>query len=93
MRAELPEGDQAGQGGDQRARAADVHAYQQSGIILRKLRQQNGRGHIADALAGNDADQQRAFFQQHRKQRAHRVQTGHIAGKDEEKNKGPTTDT
>ena len=42
MAAVFPESDQAGQGSDQRAGAADIHAYQQVCVVCSELRQQNG---------------------------------------------------
>ena len=61
----LPEGDQACQGRDQSAHAADVHAQEQISVIVRELGQKDGRGHVADDLAGKYAEQQGAFLQKH----------------------------
>ena len=55
----FPEGDKAGQRGDQRAGAADVDTQQQLPVVVREMGQQDGRGNIADELAGQGAEEQR----------------------------------
>ena len=52
------ERDQAGQGRDQRAASADVHAHQQRRVILGEMGQQDCAGHVADELAGQGAEDQ-----------------------------------
>ena len=84
----LVEGDQAGQGSDQAAYAADVHAHQQIRIVAGELRQQNGGRHIADKLAGEDGEQQGTLAHQVGEEAAHRINPCHIAGKNEEEHKG-----
>ena len=54
----FPEGDEAGQGGDQGAYTADVDTDEQIGIVTGELRQEDGRGDIADALTGQGAEQE-----------------------------------
>lgn len=58
----LPEGDQTGKGGDQSAGAADIDAHQKLGVIVCELAEQNGRGDIADELAGEYAEEQGALI-------------------------------
>ena len=87
MAGVLAEGDQAGQRGNQRAGAADVHAHQQIGVVAGELAEQDGRGHIADHLAGQDAEQQRAFLHQCGEKHAYRRNARHITGENEEENK------
>ena len=84
----FPEGDQTGQGCDQRTHTANVDAQQQLSVIIRKLAQQNGRGHIADDLAGQYAEQQGAFFQKHGEEIAYRLDASHVSGEHEEEHKG-----
>ena len=53
----FPEGNQTGQGCNQRTHAADVHAQKQIPVVFRELGEQNGRWDIADHLAGCHAEQ------------------------------------
>ena len=62
--AVLPEGNQAGKGGNQCAYTANVDTQQQMLIAVCKLGQQNRRGNIADYLTGQDRHKQRVFFQE-----------------------------
>ena len=54
-------GDEGGKGGDEGARTANVHADKQVTVIVRELGKKNGGGHVADNLAGEHAEDQRAF--------------------------------
>ena len=84
----LAEGDQAGQGGNQGAYAANVDAHQQIRVITGKLGQQDRGRDVADKLAGKDAEQQSASIHQCGKQVSHPIDSRHIAGKNKEKHKG-----
>ena len=52
------EGDEAGQGGDQGAYAADIDADEQVSVVAGELRQEDGRGNIADTLTGQGTEQE-----------------------------------
>ena len=84
----FPEGDQTGQRRDQRSHTANVHTKQKLPVIVRELGKQNGRGHIADHLAGGHAEDQSAFFQKHGEKLPHRLKPRHVACEDEEEHKG-----
>ena len=87
MGRKFPEGNQRGQRSDQRAGAADVHAPQQSGILVGELRKQNRRGHVADKLAGKHRRQQRILSQKAGKEGTHGGQAAHVARKNKEAHK------
>ncbi len=80
-------GDQAGKRCDQGARAADVYAQKECGIVGRKLGEENGRGDVADDLTGERTDQESVLFQQTGKQIADRGNTRHIAREDKKADK------
>ena len=84
----FPEGNQTGQGGNQRAHATDVDAQEKMLVIVCKLGQQDRRGDIADDLAGQHGNQQGVFLQQEREEGTDHVDSGHISGEDEEEYKG-----
>ena len=58
------ESDQAGKGGNQCANTADVYTQQKFPVVFGELGKENGRGNVADHLAGDNGKQQGAFFQQ-----------------------------
>ena len=82
------EGDQTRKGCNQRAYTADVNTDEKIDIVFRELRQKNGTRHVADDLARHHTEQQGAFFEQCRKDIAHKVDSCHVARKNEEENKG-----
>lgn len=84
----LPVGDQARKGGNKRTHTADIHANQQALVVIRKLGQQDRRGHIADDLAGKGAKEQGVLFKQGRKQLPYPLYPGHIACKNEKEHEG-----
>ena len=84
----FPEGDKAGQRGDQRAGAADVDTQQQLPVVVREMGQQDGRGNIADELAGQGAEEQRVTAHERTQQITHGIDASHVAGEDEEEHKG-----
>ena len=84
----FPEGDQTGKGCNQSAHTADIDTQQQLPIVFCKLGQQDGRRHIADNLAGNDAENQGTFTQQPGEYFSYDIHTGHISGEDEEEHEG-----
>ena len=49
---------------DQRADTADIDSHQQFAIVVRELRQQDRRRHIADHLTRSNAKLQRALLHQ-----------------------------
>ena len=84
----FPEGDQACQGGDEGTGTADVHAQEEGGVIGGELGQEDGRGHVTDDLAGQDADKQGILSHQGRKQLADGGDACHVTGKDKEAEEG-----
>lgn len=82
------ERDQTGKGRDDGPAAADVHADQQIGIILRELGEQDRARNVADALAGQHAHKQRVLFQKRSKKAPHGADAPHVSGKDKERGKG-----
>ena len=65
-----------------------IHADEQLGVVTGKLREQDRRGHVTDALAGKHADEQGVLFKQSREDHSHALDARHIARKDKEKHEG-----
>ena len=91
IRARLPgvflrvgaEGDEAREGGDEGACAADIHPEQKRAVIVGKAGEKNGARHVADDLTGKNAEKKRALLEQSGKQLPDRPDAGHVAGEDE----------
>ena len=84
----FPEGDQACKGCDQGSRSANVDTHQKLGVLIGKLRQKNGRGTVADDLAGQDTKEQRTLFQKEGEDRTDRLYPRHIPREDKKEYKG-----
>lgn len=84
----LAEGDEAGERSNQRSDPADVDADEQIGIVLRKGGEQDCRGNVADALAGEHTDKQRVLGKQPFKEIPHGMDPRQIARKNEKENEG-----
>lgn len=85
---ELAVGDQACQRRNQRARAADVDAEQQLAVVVREPREQDRRRHVADELAGERGDEQRALRKPAGEQVMQHFNARGVARKDKEHHKG-----
>ena len=81
----LPEGDETGQRGHQRPCAADVHAHQQTLVVVGEPAQEDGGGHVADDLTGQRRYRHDPAGQQLAEQLLYRLDPGHVAGEGEER--------
>ncbi len=84
----LAEGDKTCERSDQRTGTADVDTEQKLAVIVGELREQNGTRYVADALAGQRAEQKNAFVKQGGEQCTNAFHASHVARKNEEANKG-----
>ena len=82
------EGDKTRQRRNQRPHSPDIHPKQKGRVVLCKLREQDGRGDIADQLAGEDREEKGALVKKLREELPHRIDARHIAGKDKEEYEG-----
>lgn len=76
-------GDKAGKGGNQRAESAEVYGRQKVGVIRREVGEQYRARHVADALAGKNAKEQRVFRKQVRKETADFRDAGKVSAEHE----------
>ena len=77
------EGDEAGEGGDEGTRAADVHAPEQAAVVLGEGGKENGGGHVADKLAGEGGHHQGIFGKEGGQKLFHRIYPGKVPCKHE----------
>ena len=78
------EGDQAGKGGNEGTRTADIHTEKKLTVVIGKLREKDGTGDVADDLAGERADKERIFFKQPLEKCLDQGNSCHISRKHEE---------